>query len=849
MLKGCIFILSMLFSLINLIGIKPENISMQKINFKSHILPHITAIAVFLIITVIFFSPIFFENKTIRQSDILQGKGAVKTLLDYEEQTGEPALWAPTMFSGMPSYLIVLHFDGDAVLDFFQKVFATGLPRPASIIMKAFISFYILLLVFRVRPYLALAGALAYGLSTFNIISLEAGHNWKVEAMAFMPLVLAGIHATYARSRLWGFTLTALALALEIDSKHPQITYYLLLTVIFYGISALIFAIRNKEFPAFLNSSLVLVAAALLAVGTNLGRLWTTYEYTTYSTRSPSELAATNEAGPGTDANYRDYVFQYSIKKLEALTLLIPNFYGGGSRQDIGMDSNLADILKANNAPRQQIREFTANAPTYFGGKPGTSGPVYIGAVIFFLFVLGIFIVDKKHRYWLIAATVFSIILSWGKYFPSFNYLMFEYFPLYSKFRTVEMALVIAMLCMPLLGFLAVQHWINKAAERPMQKKFLYAYAVVAGLLLLIILLAGLGDYSAQAEANQPGWFRDAIEADRLSMLRTDAFRSLIFITLAASVLYLYAQKKLNLTALMFSLAVLVLLDLWMVNSRYLDEDDYARNPEREMYVATEADEYIINQSEPYQRVLNLLVNPFNESTTSYYHNSIGGYHAAKLRNYQDLVEHQLSEEINTLIQRIQSGSTDFSGLESLNMLNTSYVIAGETRGAVIENPSAYGSAWLISDVEPVASASEAMDALSGSNLKETAVVDTSKYNLDDLQYNAQGSINVEAYEPNQIRYRINAAGKSLAVFSEIYYPVGWTATIDGEPVPILKANYLLRALQVPAGEHTVEFTFRPASYTLGNKVMIGSSIILVLVLLATLGVSLKKKFIVKEKV
>lgn len=814
---------------------------MQKVNFKSHILPHLIAIAVFLVVTVLFFSPIFFENKTIRQSDILQGKGAVKTLLDYEEQSGEPALWAPGMFSGMPSYMIVLHFDGDAVLDFFQKVFATGLPRPASIIMKAFISFYILLLVFRIRPYLALAGALAYGLSTFNIISLEAGHNWKVEAMAFMPLVLAGIHAAYTRSRLWGFTLTALALALEIDSKHPQITYYLLLTVIFYGISALIFAIRNNKFPAFLSSSLVLIAAALLAAGTNLGRLWTTYEYTAYSTRSPSELATGNEAGPDNDTSYRDYVFQYSIKKLEALTLLIPNFYGGGSRQDIGMDSNLADMLKANNAPRQQIRQFTTNAPTYFGGKPSTSGPVYIGAVIFFLFVLGIFIVDKKHRYWLVAATVFSIILSWGRYFPSFNYLMFEYFPLYNKFRTVEMALVIAMLCMPLLGFLAVQHWIDNARERPLQKKFLYAYAVVAGLLLLIILLAGLGDYSSQAEANQPEWFRDALEADRLSMLRSDAFRSLIFITLAASILYFYAQKKLNFTVLTLSLALLTLLDLWLVARRYLNEDDYSRNPEREIYVATEADEYIISQKEPYQRVLNLLVNPFNESTTSYYHNSIGGYHAAKMRTYQDLIEHQLSEEINTLIQRLQSGNIDFSNLESLNMLNTSYVIAGETRSAVIENPSAYGNAWLVSRVEPVTSASEAMNALSSYDLRETAVVDTSEYTLKDLQYNDQGSINVEEYEPNQIRYRVNTAGESLAVFSEIYYPIGWTATIDGEPAPILKANYLLRTLQIPAGEHIVEFTFRPASYTLGNKVMIGSSIILVLVLLSTLGISIKK--------
>lgn len=814
---------------------------MPKINFKQQALPHIIALLVFLIVTILFFYPVFLENKNLGQSDILQARGAVNTLLEYEERTGEPSLWAPTMFSGMPAYLLVLNFDGDVVLDAFQRIFAFGLPRPTSIMMKAFISFYILLLVFRVRPYLALAGALAYGLSTFTIISLEAGHNWKVDAMAYMPMVLAGIHATFTRSRLWGFTLTALALSLEIDSKHPQITYYLLLTVIFYGISMLVFAIREKELMPFLGKVLLLAGAALLAVGTNLGRLWTTLEYTSYSTRSPSELNVEEGAEPDFDQSYRDYVFAYSNKKLEAFTLLVPNFYGGSSREDIGMNSELADVLRANNVPRQQVREYTANAPTYFGGKPGTSGPVYIGATVLFLFVLGLFIVDKKHRYWLLIATIFSIILSWGKFFPAFNYFMFEYFPLYSKFRTVEMALVIAMLCIPLLGFIAVQQFVDQADDKRIQKKLMYAYASVAGLLLLIMLLAGMGDYSSSFEAGQPQWFQDALQDDRLSMLRSDAFRSLLFITLLAAALFFYARQKLGFVILRLALAVLIVLDLWLVDRRYLNEDDFSRNPERELYAATEADEFIIGEREGAERVLNLLVSPFNESTTSYYHNSIGGYHAAKLRNYQDLVEYQLSDEINALIQRIQQGNIDFSGLESLNMLNTRYIIAGETRNAVIENTQAYGDAWLVQEVVAAGNPTEVMEGLEGKDLHKTAVVDTSIFPLEQTSYSQSGSIEVLSYEPNRIEYRARLDAEGFAVFSEIYYPVGWTATVNGEEVPIMRANYVLRALQLPPGEHEITFTFSPDSYTLGNKVMVGSSIGLLLLLLFTLGMSVKK--------
>ena len=424
---------------------------MPSIHFKSQVLPHLVAVLVFLLITFFFFGPAFLENKTLRQEDVVQGQGITKVTNDYNTSHDDVALWNPRLFGGMPTYLVGLNYGGDAVLNQLQKIFSLWLPRPSSIFFKSMLCFYILLLAFRVRPYLAIVGAIAYGLSTFTVISLGAGHNWKVEAMAYMPLVLAGVHTAFIRNYLWGFALTALAMALEIDSNHPQITYYLLFTVIFYGVSALVYAAREDRLPYFFKTVGVLTAAVLLAIGANLGRLWTTYEYSTYSTRGPSELTATTETGGAGDVNTdRDYVFQWSTRKLEALTLLIPNFFGGATAFDIGTDSELGEVMLTNNVPRQQIQQYTTNAPTYWGGKPFTGGPVYVGAIIVFLFVLGCFIVEGRHRYWMIAITVFSIMLSWGRFFPAFNYLLFDILPLYNKFRTVEMTLVMGMLALPL---------------------------------------------------------------------------------------------------------------------------------------------------------------------------------------------------------------------------------------------------------------------------------------------------------------------------------------------------------------------------------------------------------------
>ena len=813
---------------------------MSTIDFRKQVLPHLLALFTFLLVTLIFFGPMFFENKTLRQEDIVQGKGITKLTTEYNETHDDVALWNPRLFGGMPTYLVGLNYGGDQVLNVFQQFFSFWLPRPSSIFFKSMLCFYILLLVFGVRPYLAIAGALAYGLSTFAIISLGAGHNWKVEAMAYMPLVLAGVHTAFRGNFLWGFTLTALALALEIDSNHPQIAYYLMFVVIFYGISALVFAAREKRLPQFFRTIGVLVVAVLLAVGANLGRLWTTLEYSTYSQRGPSELTPLPTADGADAANAdRDYVFLWSIWKMETLTLLIPNAFGGASNLNIGTDSELGQVLQANNVPRQQVQQYTANAPTYWGGKAPTGGPVYVGAIVFFLFIVGCFIVEGKHRYWMIAVTVFSVMLAWGKYFPALNYLMYDYFPLYNKFRTVEMTLVMAMLAMPLLGFLALEKIVANPNAPELSKKLLYAAGGVGGLLLLVIVFAGIADFSSARDAGQPDWFVEALRSDREALMRGDAFRSLFFVGATVALLFFYLKNRVSYLLLNGGLAVLILLDLGLVDRRHFNYDNFVRNPARSVMTTTEADQFIMDQSQPHDRVLNLQVSPFQDGTTSYFHSSIGGYHAAKIKRYQDIIDRRLSPEINALVTELQSGQKDFSGASALNMLNTRFVLAGPTPNAVIENPRALGSAWLVQNVKKVNSPDEEITALGNTDLATTAVVDASKFTVDN-SYNSSGTIRLVSAEPNEMVYEADVPAPSLAVFSEVYYPEGWTATIDDQEVPILRANYILRALEVPAGKHTIRFQFAPRSYEIGNAVTVFASGLLVVGVLLALGLTFR---------
>ncbi len=818
---------------------------MPKIDFKKQLLPHLVAIFVFLVVAIVFFGPMFFENKTIEQNDVIQGVASGQEIREYRESTGEEALWTNSMFGGMPAYLINIKYKGDSIVNFFQNVYSFGLPRQAEVILKCFLSFYIMLVIFGVRPYLAIAGALAYGLGTFNIVSLEAGHIWKIEAIAYMPLVLGGIHLTYRGNLLWGFTLAAVALALELDSNHLQITYYLLLMVIIYGLAMLVQAVKKKKLASFFKKSFILILAALLGVGANFARIWNTYQYGQYSTRGPSVL--TEEQGNSGEGLDRDYVFAYSLNVAETFTLFIPDFSGGASNRDIGMQSNLANFLQGTNLSRQQIQNFVSNAPTYWGGKISTAGPTYAGAIMVFLFFIGCFFAPQPHRTWLIVATVFSIMLTWGKYFPSLNYLLYDILPGYNKFRTVEMAMVIALLCIPLLGLMGLENLLRQKWDKATQKKFFIATGIPLGIALLFVLFAGAFDFEGPSDsrflAQQGGEMMvDALQDDRADLLRGDAIRSLIFSILAGALIFFFMQGKVSYLILAGGIVVFSTLDLWTVGKRFLTDEDYIRDRNRyAAMTATEADEYIMQQNQDKARVLNLM-NPFNDALTSYFHASIGGYHGAKLGRYQDLIDYHLSNEISGLIENLQQGNTDFTNIEVLNMLNTRFIKAGDSRNAVIVNEQALGKAWLVSDVREVGSADEAIAALGEIDPGQTAVLNTTDFSLEQRSFNGQGTIKMTSYQPNELVYQTNVPAESFAVFSEIYYPDGWQAYIDDEPVEHVRVNFILRGLSIPAGEHTIRFEFRPQSYYLGSNISLIASIIVALSLAVSIVWSVSGK-------
>ncbi len=806
---------------------------MSSININ-RVLPHLIAVAVFLVVTVAYYSPIFFDGLQIRQNDILQGQGAGQEIVEFREETGEEALWTNSMFGGMPAYLINTQWSGD-LTKYVYKVSTLGLPAPARHTFLAMICFYVMMLVFGVRPYLAIAGGLAYALNSFNIVSIEAGHGWKVVAMAYMPLVLAGVQLVLKNKVMWGVLLTALALALEIGANHLQVTYYLAITFFIYGISLVVFAIKDKQLPQLLPKVGWLVVAAVLAVGANLGKLWSSYEYGKYSIRGKSELTGAGKGGSGLD---RDYAFTWSSGKMESLTFLVPNYCGGGSGIYTGTDSELREELRRSNVPFNQINQYERAFLGYWGDQPGTAGPIYLGAIICFLFVLGIVVLDKRITYWLIAATVLSIMLSWGKNFDSFNYFMFDYFPGLNKFRSVTMSVAIAMMAMPLIGLLGLEKVLKEGWNEKVKKGMIIAVSATAGLCILIAFLS-----SAPRVDNPqlPADIIDAISADREGIISKDAWRSFFFIAAIAALIFFHLKKKVSMQVAVAGVSLLIVLDLWFVDKRYLNDENFGEKPQRQFFAGTEADQAILADTSPGYRVLNLQ-NPWQDARTSYHHSSIGGYHGAKVRRYNDLIDQYLSNETTNVIQNLQAGSRDFTDSPLLNALNTKYFLAGSNRQSVFVNGNTFGNAWFAKETKTVNSADEEIAALASANIAETAIVDQSKFNLPAKTYNTTGSISLASYAPNHLVYNYSSTGESLVIFSEIYYPKGWVAKIDGNEVPYFRANYIFRAMEVPAGEHTLEFEFRPAAYYVGNKIMLVCSILILLGFVAAAYQTYKNK-------
>ena len=811
---------------------------MRKIK-GSDVLPHIIAIVVFLLVTVFFFSPIFFDNKSLSQPDIQQFQGGSKTLSDYRASTGEEGLWASNMFSGMPAYLVSLKWsDGPVVWT--KKIMGLFLPHPVNNILIAFLCYYIMLLAFRVRPYLAIAGALAFGLSSYLIIGLSAGHNARIGAIAFMPLVLAGIHLAFSGKKILGFGLTAMAMALHLRENHLQITYYLVLMVAVYGLVQLVYAIRAKQIGDFFKTLGLLLSAVIIAVGTFFGQFWSITEYTRYSIRGPSELVKPNSKTQPNGLS-KDYAFAYKYGVLESFVLMIPDFYGGSSAKSLVQDENSATYKALVNSGDNETANKLANyATAYWGPQDFTGGSYYAGAIVIFLFVVGILFADKKFVWWLVPLSALSLMLSWGDSFSSFNYFMFDYFPGYNKFRSVNFALVIILLAMPLLGMIGVERLLTNGVDKEAKKKLLIALGATGGLCLALILFAGFGSFLKDGEGQLPAWFTKAMSADRRSLLRADAFRSLAFKVSIFITLYFNVGKKFSELGFYAFLIFMITLDIAIVDRRYYSKDNFQRKRDTSYHANSAADDEIL-KDKSYYRVYNLQ-NPMAEARTSYNHHSLGGYHGAKLRRYQDLYDSCLLRETQQLYRDAQSGGLDFKKYGVLNMLNAKYVKYGDEAGNIIPNPEANGAAWFVREVVGVNSPTEELKQTGELKSRSFAVIDNSKFKIQNFEYDSLSTIHLQEFKPAYLKYESQSSTNGLAVFSEVYYPKGWHAFVDGKEILILRANYVLRALEIPQGKHTIEFKFEPQPYIVGNKVTLASSWVVLFVLLSCVGLSVKGK-------
>jgi hypothetical protein len=804
---------------------------MKYIDFKS-ILPYAVAIVLFFVITYAYFPPLL-EGKRLRSQDMLQYYGTSKEISDYRERTGKEPLWTNSQFGGMPAYLISTLYHSNLFTSFGSLNMKMN--KPANYLFLSMLSFFILLLAFRINPWLAIAGALAYGFSTYIFVSESVGHHTKALAMAYLPGVIAGVYLAFKDKLMLGSIIFGIFFALQLTSNHFQIIYYTFLIILIFGIYQLISDIKSKQLIRFIKAFGLLMVAAILALLSNITSIWLVYDYSKDSTRGTSEL--TLDKNIKTKGLDKDYATSWSYGKSETFNLLIPNFAGGASSGRLYSNS---EIYKAFKESGQRLTKPYIEMPTYWGPQPSTSGPVYIGAVVIFLFVMGMFLIKGTLRWWLFTAAILSVVLAWGRNFMVISNLFFDYFPGYNKFRTVSMILVIAEFAIPLLGIIAV----NRMVEQGIDKKEFYkalkwSLGITGGLALFFIVFAGaLFDFSGSVDKelrDNYNWSDELINAlrdDRRSLLKTDAVRSLIFIILSAGALMAFYLKKISKNIVFIVLALLILVDLWPVNKRYLNNDYFVPlSEEKNPFKPSEADKEILKDKDPDYRVLNLSVNTFNDATTSYFHKSIGGYHGAKMKRYQELIENQIGKY----------------NMAVLNMLNTKYFIVPDKQKNphVQTNPAASGNAWFVKKYKLVANADEELKALTDFDPKAEAIIDKRFENElkgIDLQYDSLGAIRLFSYEPNDLVYKARNTGEQLAVFSEIYYAKGWNAYIDGKTTPHFRVNYVLRAMRVPAGQHTIEFKFEPKAYFTGEKISLASSALLIIMFVIIITAEMIRK-------
>ncbi|WP_421978380.1 YfhO family protein [Roseivirga seohaensis] len=810
---------------------------MIKVDFKKDVLPHIVAIAIFLVLTLILFKPVFFENKSLTQGDILQWEGGAKEILDYRAETGEEGLWTNSMFSGMPAYMVSVKW-GNELIKTMHAVISFGLPHPVRIIFVSMISFYIMLLCFKVRPYLAIIGAVTFALSSYNIIGITAGHNARISAVSLMPLVMGGIHLCFTRNKWLGFSLTALALAMQMRVNHLQITYYLAFIVAIYGLLQLIHAAKQGELKPFAQRLDLLVLAAVLAVGTFFGEFYATYEYGKYSNRGQSELTQQTDQDLNEDGLSKTYAFQYSNGLADPFTLFIPNALGGNDV--LGTDSNSADVLRKAGATEAQVRQTLPQLRTYWGKESPTT--YYAGAIMVFLCILGMFFVERRYVIWLVAVSILGILMSYGRNLPSLNYFLFDYFPGYNKFRSVSFTIMMPIFGIIFLGMLGLEKVIDQKLNKAQQKKLWIALGTTGGLALLLAIIPSVLGFSSVFDGQLPVEYANALKEDRKDLFRSDAFRAFIFIALFAGTYFLYSIKKLGKSTAFALMILLGILDVSLVAGRFIGEANFAKSPRAQFFTETNADRYIKQNESLGDRVLNLNSSFYN-AQSSYHHHTINGYHGARLRRYQELIDKNIFPEMQELTDRIKNGDSNLRGFEVLNMLNTRYLIINPNSDqGVLTNNSANGAAWFVDNLFKVNSPDEAFNKIGDIETKTQAIVNASEFNLKIDDPSSEGQINLIDYHPGYWKYNSQNSGDGFAVFSEIYYPKGFKVTIDGQPVEMLRANYVLRALEIPAGNHEIVFEFKPAIYSTGKIIMRIFSILVVLMFLGTVYLSLKPK-------
>lgn len=797
-------------------------------NWFKKLLPDLVVILFFAVIAFLYFFPAVTEGRILAQHDAVAGIGSGREMQEYLEKTGERTRWTNSIFGGMPTYQMAPSYDSTNTLGFIQQVYHLFLPTYVWYVFVMLLGFYILLRAFDFKVWLASLGAVLWAFSSYFFIIIAAGHIWKLMTLAYIPPTIAGMMLVYRKKWLAGGVVTALFVALQIFSNHPQMSYYFLFVMLFMAIAYGVLAWQKKQLPDFFKSTGVLVVAGLVGVCVNLSNLYHTYEYSKESMRGKSELVKENSADQTDSGLERSYITQWSYGIGETFSLLVPNVKGGAS---VPLAANEKAMEKANPA----YQSLYAQLGQYWGEQPGTSGPVYVGAFVMFLFILGLFIVKGPMKWALVVGTVFSITLSWGHNFMGLTDFFIDYIPMYSKFRAVSSILVIAEFTIPLLAMLALKEVMERPALFAEQKKAFYiSFGLTGGLSLLFALFPTVffPSYVSSMEMNA---LQGAIPADQLapilvnleemrrSLFTADAWRSFFVIVIGCVLLGGYLFRKWNAKVTVGALLLLCIVDMWSVNKRYLyDEQFVAKGTEMKPFLEpSETDKEILKDKTLDYRVLNMATNTFNENNTAYWHKSIGGYHAAKLRRYQEMIEAHIQGEMETLFTMIPEVGADLSKIDVtdtpvLDMLNTRYYIVPLQQGATapLFNPHALGNAWLVKEVKYVNNANEEIDAIHGMNPRETAIVDkrfAETVKQPAAMPDSLDNIVLKSYAPNALQYEVDTKQGGTVIFSEIYYP-GWRSYIDGEEVSHGRANYILRAMNVPAGKHTIEFVFDPQS-------------------------------------